>query len=98
MKENKYINKIRAVILEHFKHSNAAIYLFGSWERGTQRPSSDVDIAVKCNDPSSGKIIANLRDVLEESTIPYRVDVVDINYASPGLKETIQREGILWKD
>jgi len=33
---------------------------------------------------------------LEESTIPYRVEVVDLTEASPAFRERVRREGIAW--
>ena len=97
MTENKYLLRIKEMALEHFKDTTAYICLFGSWARGTQRRSSDVDIAIKWDSPEARARIADLRESLEESTIPYRVDVVDMNFASDVLVEEIQRDGVPWK-
>ena len=59
--------------------------------------SSDVDVAIE---PLAGDVsvqIAELRDILEESTIPYNVNVVDMSNAADTLCEEIRREGIVWK-
>ena len=96
MTQNKYLLRIREMALAHFKDTPTKIYLFGSWARGTQRRSSDVDIAIKCDSPEARQKIADLRESLEESTIPYRVDVVDMNFASEAILEEIQKDGIAW--
>jgi hypothetical protein len=41
-------------------------------------------------------VLATLRDALEESTIPYRVDVVDLAETDADFRERIRREGVLW--
>ena len=41
--------------------------------------------------------IAEIREILEESTIPYSVDVVDMHNASEGILQEIKKEGIRWK-
>ena len=74
------------------------IYLFGSWAKGTARQGSDVDVAVEYPDGVSGVLkIGELREQLEQSTIPYRVDVVDMQQASQTLLQEIRKDGIQWK-
>ena len=42
--------------------------------------------------------ITLLREKLEESTIPRRIDVVDMNHAGTVLCQRIRKEGIVWKE
>lgn len=35
---------------------------------------------------------------LEESSIPYDVDLVDLRHADPALIEEIRRDGVKWPD
>ena len=97
VKTNSYIEKIRKCALEFMKDERVRIYLFGLWARGEARCESDVDIAIEGDDRLKASKISALRDFFEESTIPYRVDVVDMRRASEELKEEIRRDGILWK-
>lgn len=94
---NHYLEKIRDIVLKNMENEPVDIYLFGSWARGSMRHSSDVDIAVDGKETDVSAKISALREELEESTIPYRVDVVDMERASEVLCEEIRREGILWK-
>lgn len=41
--------------------------------------------------------ICMLREKMEESNVPYRVDLVDMQFASKILLKKICQEGILWK-
>lgn len=54
--------------------------------RGGQRQGSDVNLAVSYRGPSNVLKLAELREALEESTIPYNVDVVDMQQASDALR------------
>jgi len=40
--------------------------------------------------------LARLREALEESTVPYRVDVIDLSDVDTEFRERVRREGILW--
>lgn len=97
MCDNKYFRELKQFTLSYWQDKNVRIYLFGSWARGEQRKSSDVDIAVE----GTGDIaleIALFREKLEESTIIYNVDVVNMARVTSIVKEKIISEGILWKD
>lgn len=74
----------------------AKIYLFGSWARGSAAVSSDVDVAIDYGGKADRRKLARLREALEESSIPYNVDVVDMNEASAELLAEIERDGIEW--
>jgi hypothetical protein len=55
-----------------------------------------VDVAVEFSGTPNERKIADLREQLEESTIPYRVDIVDMSRAAESLREEIRRDGIRW--
>lgn len=76
----------------------AQLYLFGSVARGDARPSSDIDIAIEAREPMPEALLATLRERLEDSNIPYTVDIVDLARANPDMQRRIRREGIPWTD
>ena len=93
----KVLEQARELVLQGLEGIPASVYLFGSWARGEERRTSDIDIAVWLEDPSSKGILERLRELLEEAPIPYRVDVVDLREADELLWDKIKKEGILWK-
>ncbi|BAL82362.1 hypothetical protein SELR_06540 [Selenomonas ruminantium subsp. lactilytica TAM6421] len=93
---NTYIERIRQMVQSMLADEDAKIYLFGSWARGTARHGSDVDVAVEFSGMPNERKISDLREQLEESTIPYRVDIVDMSKAAESLREEIRRDGIRW--
>lgn len=54
----------------------ARIWLWGSRARGDHRQYSDADIAVEATPPWTATQKAAASEVLEESEIPFRVDLV----------------------
>ncbi len=76
---------------------DATIYLFGSRARGTEQPASDIDLAIDANKPLPFQEILQAKDVMEALRMPYTVDVVDIHSTPQKLKDSILKEGIIWK-
>lgn len=96
MRGAPYLQALRALVLDELRDVRVRVYLFGSWARGTPKRTSDVDIAVEPLEALLPGTLARLRERLEESTIPYRVEIVDLSHADAGFRERIKMEGILW--
>jgi len=88
----KTIDELKTYIINVLPE--AKIYLFGSRATEKASPFSDIDIAVESIEPIDGKL-SEIRYTIEESTIPFKVDLVDLAKA-PYLKERILQEGIRW--
>ncbi|MEI7481698.1 MAG: nucleotidyltransferase domain-containing protein [Elusimicrobiota bacterium] len=81
------------------KGLNVRTWLFGSRATGTARSFSDIDIALDAGgNPVPRNLLVRLSCALEESHIPFRVDIVDIHSVNPAVRENIIREGQLWID
>lgn len=72
------------------------VYLFGSWARGEATRLSDIDVAIEVRPRLESGALARLRERLEESRVPYRVDVVDLDEVDPGLRRRILDEAVQW--
>ena len=96
MDSERYLSRIKDMLSQVL--TGCKVYLFGSRATGRYREESDFDIGVLApRDISRELSIA--REMLEESDIPFTVDLVDLSVASPEFAEQVQREGILlWKD
>ena len=77
---------------------HAEVWLFGSCARGNVFQHSDIDIAILPRDELAASFFADLAESIEESSIPYDVDVVDLRRAAPTLVEEVRREGIKWRE
>lgn len=92
------LEQVKRIILSHLSGHSAKAYLFGSWARSEEKRSSDIDVAIEfaTNDESNHRTLMNIRYALEESTIPYKVDVVYLNAADDLIVNKVREEGILW--
>ena len=91
------LDMVRKVVLAEVGDEPVKVYLFGSWARGEERTSSDIDIAVESMEGACLDNWAHLRETLEESAIPYRIDIVNLAEAADELVKKVRKEGILWK-
>lgn len=82
----KYILFIKGVILKYLPECR--IFIFGSRATGRAKKYSDVDIAIK-SEQITDKIKSLIEMDLENSTIPYEVDIVDLNSISEQFKKQI---------
>lgn len=92
------IEELRRIVLTLLGEHDAAVWLFGSCARGAPRQHSDIDIAILPRGELPAGFFAEIEADIEESTIPYDVDLVDLRHADEALVEEIRREGIKWRD
>jgi uncharacterized protein len=92
------IEELRRMVLNTLGEHDAAVWLFGSCARGEARQHSDIDIAILPRDNLPPGFFGELDADIEESTIPYDVDLVDLRNADPVLIAEILREGISWRE
>lgn len=74
------------------------VYLFGSRAQGTNRSTSDIDIALDAGHKLTFLEIAQARNVLDTLYIPEKIDIVDIRSVPEDMKNRILKEGVLWKN
>lgn len=96
--QNKYLQQLRHIVLEHLQDYNVDVFLFGSRAKGIAQTTSDVDIALLPKQPINDAIINELIDKIEESTIPYTVDVIDLRKVDDKFRQKVLSEAIKWND
>ena len=81
------------------ENENAKIFIFGSRARGENYTASDIDVGIlpESDDRDIRFKISLLREKFENSNIPQKVDVVNLNEVSDDFKKEIWKEAILWK-
>ena len=99
MEKLERVDELSSFLEEFFKRKGiqVRVILFGSRARGTNTPHSDVDIALDSPKDLSEEIL-ELKDLLEESLLPQKVDIVELRKLPESFKEEIEREGIVWVD
>ena len=91
------IEELRRMVLSALAERDAAVWLFGSCARGDARQHSDIDIAILPREKLPLGFFGVLQADIEESTIPYYVDLVDLRHADPALIAEVRGEGIPWR-
>ncbi|MBV8088392.1 MAG: nucleotidyltransferase domain-containing protein [Alphaproteobacteria bacterium] len=94
---SRAIEELRRMVLAALGEHDAEVWLFGSCARGEVLQHSDIDIAILPRDEVPSGFFSVLRETVEESSIPYEVDIVDLRRAAPSLLDEVRREGVKWK-
>jgi uncharacterized protein len=90
--------QLKDMIIETLSDVPVNVYLFGSWARNEEKRTSDIDIGLQSRVEIPIEKWVELRERIEESSIPYRVDLVDLSKANSFLVDKVKSEGILWRD
>ena len=89
---------LKGIVKDVFKGEDATVILFGSRARGDYLETSDVDIGILPGKEVNKSKIALFRERLENSNIPYKMDVVDLSRASKEFTQKVLKEGVvIWK-
>ena len=62
---------------------------FGSRVNGKAKKHSDLDLCVACAEKLSPRKMGELAEAFEESTLPFRVDVIDANTISESFRKVV---------
>ena len=88
----KHLTQIRAIFQKHSQIID--VILYGSRAKGTHRPGSDIDIAVKGH-AIDGRLLAQIAADYDALYLPWKLDLcVYEQIANPELRAHIDRVGI----
>lgn len=91
------MEEVRRIVLDAVDHLVIDVYLFGSRARADAKPLSDADLALDNHGhPVPVECMAQLRNQLEQSLVPFNVDIIDLATANPNLIQAVQEDGIKW--
>lgn len=79
-------------VLRQYLPDGARACVFGSRAQGGARPYSDLDLALEWNRPLGLDLIGQIAEVLSESDLPYRVDIVDLALVDPAFRQRIMAD------
>ena len=87
----EHLDQVRAILSAHLP-SDIAVLVFGSRAKGGAKRYSDLDLALKGPARIDPSVLARLADAFEESSLPWRVDVVDYNALEPTFLAAIESD------
>lgn len=92
------LKRVRQLVLDGLGNYPAKVYLFGSRATGHARRASDIDVAVWSLVELPVGTLALIREALEESLVPFNVDLVDLRDTDEGFRARVVAEGIAWHE
>ena len=90
------LRETRRIVCKEIGSAPAKVFLFGSWATGRADRLSDIDVGILPLTLLSPALFATIRECLEDSDIPFRVDVVDLSEVDEDFRARVLREGTLW--
>ncbi len=92
------IETLRRMVLDALSGHDAAVWLFGSCDRGDVRHPDDIDVAIFPRGDFPSAFFAEFAADFEESPIPFDLDLVDLREADDALRDEVLWTGIKWRD
>ena len=71
------VNIVKEIVLKKVPLHDYTVFLFGSRATGNNHPMSDIDVGVWGDKPLSIILKLELEHELEESIVPYKIDLID---------------------
>lgn len=84
------LKEVKRILREHVP--DCEVRAFGSRVSGRVKPWSDLDLALVGEQPLGFRRLGLLVEAFQESTLPFRVDVLDWHEASPSFQAIIAQE------
>ena len=90
------LSMVKKILAEHVPHCEVRV--FGSRVTQSAKVFSDLDLAIVCDAPMASASLALIRDALEASDLPIKVDVLDWWSISPSFRDVIDRHYVVLQE
>ncbi len=87
MTEKQAERKIRSIIFKYIEPGDYSVFIFGSRASDSSNKYSDFDIGILGDKPLPLKLKYLMEEELEESNIPFNVDIVDFSLVNDDFKK-----------
>ncbi len=95
--EEKSLKIVQKIVLKHAPQKTK-IFLFGSRADNTYTHGSDIDIGFLGEKPIDRTLFSQIKEEIEDSIVPFKVDLVDFSLQSESFKKIALGKIILWKN
>ena len=86
-KLTKTEKEIKKIIFQFLDPKEYQVFIFGSRATGKARKYSDYDIGILGKKPVPLKVLGKIEEALEESDLPYKIEVVDFSLLPSDFKK-----------
>ena len=90
------LETVRNILRKHVP--TRRVVVFGSRATGRSKPFSDLDLAVLGAAAVPSPILAALADDFDESSLPFRVDIVDWATTTQSFRDLIDRDAVTLRE
>lgn len=94
--QEKYLAIARDIVLKHVDTARYAVFLFGSRAAGNNGRYADIDVGIEGETPLPPAAIGAIYEELEQSLVPYHIDIVDFCGADERFKQIAKQRTIVW--
>lgn len=91
-----YLDIIKRIVLSKIDKKEVFVFLFGSRSSAFHLPTADVDIGLWSRKNLSHKIYHQIRNALDESIVPLKVDIIDFSNVDNSFKKTALKQIEIW--
>jgi hypothetical protein len=98
MNNRKYLDITRNIILSIIDKNNIAVFLFGSRTNEFSGYNSDIDVGFMSERPIEDKLFSRIREELEDSIVPFHIDLVDFNKSDKKFREIALEKIEIWNN
>ncbi len=95
-REDDYVEELKKLILEQIDKTQYAVFLFGGRAKGHRGKAVDVDVGFLGNTYLPLECVGNLYSAIEESFIPFKVDLVDFYKVDKEFRTIALEDIIIW--
>ena len=90
------LDQVKRLVLKGLQGHDVQVLLFGSHATGKAGKSSDIDVAVLPGGELPVGLLSRIRESLQESHVPFSVELVDLSQTDEAFRERVLAEGITW--
>lgn len=91
-----FLSITKEITLKHLNKDKYCVFLFGSRASGDSSISSDIDIGI-IGTERIGDLYYKIINEIEESAVPYQVEIVDFNTVEEDFKRIVlEGDIIIW--
>lgn len=91
-----YVDIVRQIVLKKVPLDKYLVFLFGSRVAGNAHAMSDIDVGFWGESNLPLMLKAEIEMEIEESIVPFRVDLIDFNQADSAFKQEALKKIIIW--
>lgn len=91
-----YIDIVKEIVLKRVPLDDYTVFLFGSRAAGNNHLMSDIDVGIWGENPLSVTIKLGLEEELEESIVPFKIDLIDFHQVSDEFKHYALEKIDIW--